>query len=42
LSWPVQQRRLHLFGLSAHSAKLNGAVERTNRIHTEKSYQVTD
>ena len=36
-----QQRRLHLFVLPPRSPKLNGAVERANRTHTEEIYQVT-
>ena len=36
-----QQRRLHLFVLPPRSPKLNGAVERANRTHTEEFYQVT-
>jgi len=36
-----QQRRLHLFVLPPRSPKLNGAVERANRTHTEELYQVT-
>ncbi len=35
-----QQRGLHLFVLPPHSPKLNGAVERANRNHTEEFYQV--
>lgn len=37
-----QQRGLHLFVLPPRSPKLNGAVERANRTHTEEFYQVTD
>ena len=36
-----QQRSLHLFVLPPRSPKLNGAVERANRPHTEEFYQVT-
>lgn len=36
-----QQRGLHLFLLPPRSPKLNGAVERANRTHTEEFYQVT-
>ena len=36
-----QQRHLHLFVLPPRSPKLNGAVERANRTHTEEFYQVT-
>lgn len=36
-----QQRALHLFVLPPRSPKLNGAVERANRTHTEEFYQVT-
>src|ERR1700693_5225962 len=36
-----QQRGLHLFILPPRSPKLNGAVERANRTHTEEFYQVT-
>jgi putative transposase len=36
-----QQRRLHLFVLPPRSPKLNGAVERANRTHTEEFYQIT-
>lgn len=35
-----QQRRIHLFVLPPRSPKLNGAVERANRTHTEEFYQV--
>lgn len=35
-----QQRGLHLFVLPPRSPKLNGAVERANRTHTEEFYQV--
>ena len=37
-----QQRGLHLFVLPPRSPKLNGAVERANRTHTEEFYQVTN
>ena len=36
-----QQRGVHLFVLPPRSPKLNGAVERANRTHTEESYQIT-
>jgi putative transposase len=36
-----QRRGLHLFVLPPRSPKLNGAVERANRTHTEEFYQVT-
>ena len=36
-----QQRGLHLFVLPPRSPKLNGAVKRANRTHTEEFYQVT-
>ena len=36
-----RQRGLHLFVLPPRSPKLNGAVERANRTHTEEFYQVT-
>jgi putative transposase len=36
-----QQRGFHLFVLPPRSPKLNGAVERANRTHTEEFYQVT-
>lgn len=36
-----QQRGLHLFVLPPRSPKLNGAVERANRTHSEEFYQVT-
>lgn len=36
-----QERGLHLFVLPPRSPKLNGAVERANRTHTEEFYQVT-
>jgi putative transposase len=36
-----QKRRLHLFVLPPRSPKLNGAVERANRTHSEEFYQVT-
>ena len=35
-----QQRGLHLFVLPPRSPKLNGAVERANRTHTEEFYQL--
>lgn len=35
-----QQRGLHLFVLPPRSPKLNGAVERANRTHTEEFYQI--
>ncbi len=35
------QRGLRLFVLPPRSPKLNGAVERANRTHTEEFYQVT-
>jgi len=35
-----QQRGLHLFVLPPRSPKLNGAVERANRTHSEEFYQV--
>jgi putative transposase len=38
---PCQQKGLHLFVLPPRSPKLNGAVERANRTHTEEFYQVT-
>src|SRR5579863_228269 len=37
-----QQRGLHLFVLPPRSPKLNGAVDRANRTHTEEFYQVTN
>jgi len=37
-----QQRGLRLFVLPPRSPKLNGAVERAQRTHTEEFYQVTD
>ncbi len=36
-----QQRGLHRFVLPRRSPKLNGAVERANRTHSEEFYQVT-
>jgi putative transposase len=36
-----QQRGLRLFVLPPRSPKLNGAVERANRTHTEEFYQIT-
>src|SRR5712691_1814878 len=36
-----QQRGLHLFVLPPRSPKLNGAVERAHRTHSEEFYQVT-
>jgi transposase InsO family protein len=36
-----QLRGLHLFVLPPRSPKLNGAVERADRTHTEEFYQVT-
>ena len=36
-----QQRGLQLFVLPPRSPKLNGAVERANRTHTEEFYQLT-
>jgi hypothetical protein len=36
-----QHRGLRLFVLPPRSPKLNGAVERANRTHTEEFYQVT-
>ena len=36
-----QQRGLHLFVLPPRSPKLNGAVQRAHRTHTEEFYQVT-
>lgn len=36
-----QERGLHLFVLPPRSPKLNGAVERANRTHSEEFYQVT-
>ncbi len=36
-----QQRGLHLFVLPPRSPKLNGAVERAQRTHTEEFYEVT-
>jgi transposase InsO family protein len=37
-----QRRGIKLFVLPPRSPKLNGAVERANRIHTEEFYEVTD
>ncbi len=37
-----QQRGLRLFVLPPRSPKLDGAVERAQRTHTEEFYQVTD
>jgi putative transposase len=37
-----QQRGLRLFVLPPRSPKLNGAVERAQRTHTEEFYQLTD
>jgi len=37
-----QQRGWGLFALPPRSPKLNGAVERAQRTHTEESYQVTN
>lgn len=37
-----QKRGLRLFVLPPRSPKLNGAVERAQRTHTEEFYQVTD
>jgi transposase InsO family protein len=39
--YACQQRGLHLFVLPPRSLKLNGAVERSNRTHTQEFYQVT-
>jgi len=36
-----RQRGLHLFVLPPRSPKLNGAVERANRTHSEEFYQIT-
>lgn len=36
-----QQRQLRLFVLPPRSPKLNGAVERAQRTHTEEFYEVT-
>ncbi|HKZ53178.1 MAG TPA: integrase core domain-containing protein, partial [Candidatus Acidoferrales bacterium] len=36
-----QQRGLRLFVLHPRSSKLNGAVERAQRTHTEEFYEVT-
>src|SRR6266699_682305 len=41
LRMPFPIRALHLFVLPPRSPKLNGAVERANRTHTEEFYQVT-
>ena len=37
-----QRRHIRLFVLPPKSPKLNGAVERANRTHTEEFYEVTD
>lgn len=37
-----QRRGIQLFVLPPRSPKLNGAVERANRTHTEEFYEVTD
>jgi len=37
-----QRRHMKLFILPPHSPKLNGHVERAQRIHTEEFYEVTD
>jgi putative transposase len=37
-----QRRNIKLFVLPPRSPKLNGAVERANRTHTEEFYEVTD
>lgn len=37
-----QRRGIKLFVLPPRSPKLNGAVERANRTHTEEFYEVTD
>ncbi len=37
-----QKRGIKLFVLPPHSPKLNGAVERAHRTHTEEFYEVTD
>jgi len=37
-----QKRNIKLFVLPPRSPKLNGAVERANRTHTEEFYEVTD
>ena len=37
-----QKREIRLFVLPPRSPKLNGAVERANRTHTEEFYEVTD
>lgn len=37
-----QRRGIRLFVLPPRSPKLNGAVERANRTHTEEFYEVTD
>lgn len=37
-----QRRGLRLFVLPPHSPKLNGAVERANRTHTEEFYELYD
>ena len=36
------EREIRLFVLPPRSPKLNGAVERANRTHTEEFYEVTD
>jgi transposase InsO family protein len=44
LSLPSRQledRSTHLFVLPPRSPKLNGAVERANRTHSEEFYQIT-
>jgi transposase InsO family protein len=37
-----ERRSIRLFVLPPRSPKLNGAVERANRTHTEEFYEVTD
>jgi transposase InsO family protein len=37
-----QRRGIQLFVLPPRSPKLNGAVERANRTHTEEFYEITD
>jgi putative transposase len=37
-----QKRGIRLFVLPPRSPKLNGAVERANRTHTEEFYEITD
>jgi putative transposase len=37
-----QERKIQLFVLPPKSPKLNGAVERANRTHTEEFYEITD